>query len=219
MTHEEKLQRLRLLQEESTALIRSIEDEAALAKQEEGWPPKKFYWMYHMTTGQLLGSFGAIVALMFNVVGSVLFDKNPFELIRVFLTFPMGAGALTTDSDVMLLVGIILYVFTGALYGVVFELIMYRYFRNAARSTRIGVAVVIGLGIWIVNFYGILSWLQPLLFGGSWILEMIPWWVAALTHIVFGLTMVFIGEWGHFEATDYRRQVMVHNEDNIKEVS
>jgi hypothetical protein len=215
MTREEKLQRLRQLQDESAALARSIEVETGLRKDDEGWPPKSFYWMYHLTTGQLLGSFGAIVSLMFNVVGSVLFDKNPFELIRVFLTFPMGAGALTSDSDVALLIGIILYVFTGALYGVVFELIMYRYFRNAARATRLGVAIFIGLGIWLVNFYGILSWLQPLLFDGSWILEMIPWWVAALTHIVFALTMVFIGEWGHFEATDYRRQVMVHNEDQV----
>ena len=51
-----------------------------------------------------------------------------------------------------------------------------------------------------------------MLFGGNWILTMIPFWVAALTHIVFALTMVFIGEWGHFEATDYRRQAMVAEE-------
>src|SRR5262245_47529250 len=113
MNREEKLIRLRQLQDESAALVRSIETEEVQNAKDDGWPPKSFYWMYHLTTGLILGSFGAIVSLFFNVMGSVLFDKNPFELIRVFLTFPMGAGALTTDSDVMLLVGVILYVFTG----------------------------------------------------------------------------------------------------------
>jgi hypothetical protein len=49
-----------------------------------------------------------------------------------------------------------------------------------------------------VNFYAILSWLQPLLFGGSWIVQEVPWWVGALTHLVFGWTMLLVQPLGMF---------------------
>ncbi len=215
MTREEKIKRLQELQAEASALLTDLEEKKpVVAKEEEAWPPKSFYWWYHITTGSILGGFGAVVSLFFNVIGSVLFDKQPFQLIKVFMTFPMGEPALTNDSEITLIIGIILYIVTGAFYGIVFEVLMYRYFTNSARTTRIGVAIAIGIGIWLLNFYGILSWLQPMLFGGSWILNQIPFWVAALTHVVFALTMVFIGEWGHFEATDYKRQAMVRTEGN-----
>jgi hypothetical protein len=89
---------------------------------------------------------------------------------------------------------------------------MAKYFKDSSTIQKVLIAVSVSVAIWLINFFAILSWLQPLLFGGSWILEMIPWWVAMLTHIVFGLTMLLIGEWGHFEATDYKRQAMVRNE-------
>ena len=213
---EQKLRRIDELQAELAALMHDVEDVIEEENNSDSeWPPKNFYWWYHITTGSILGGVGAIVSLLFNVVGSVLFDKNPFELIKVFMTFPMGGSAMTSDSDVTLLIGIILYIVTGAFYGIVFEVLMYRFFSKSTRAKRIGVAIIIGLAIWIVNFYGILSWLQPMLFGGNWILSEIPFWVAALTHIVFALAMVFIGEWGHFEATDYRRHAMVAEELRI----
>lgn len=212
MTREEKIRRIQELQAETSALISTLEEEKTSKYPDETWPPKTFYLWYHIMTGSILGGFGAIGSLLFNVVGSVIFDKNPFELIKVFMTFPMGQNALTTDSSTVLIIGIMLYVVTGALYGIVFEVIMAKYFKNSARGQRVLAAIVLGLVIWIVNFYGILSWLQPMLFGGDWIISAIPFWVAALTHVVFALTMVIIGEWGHFEATDYKRQAMVRAE-------
>jgi hypothetical protein len=215
MTREEKIIRIEELEAELASLMHDVEEETIIKRSDESWPPKTFYWWYHITTGSILGSVGAIVSLFFNVIGSVLFDKHPFELIKIFMTFPMGGSALASDSDVTLIIGIILYIVTGAFYGVIFEVLMYRFFSKSTRSARVAVAIALGLGIWIVNFYGILSWLQPMLFGGNWILTMIPFWVAALTHIVFALAMVFIGEWGHFEATDYKRQAMVREELRI----
>ena len=208
MTREQKLARIDELEAELASLMHDVEDQAPI-KPDETWPPKTFYWWYHITTGSILGGIGAIVSLFINVIGSVIFDKNPFELIRIFMTFPMGEGAFTSASDVTLIIGIMLYIVTGAFYGIIFEIIIAKYFKHSKRTQRVFVAIGVGLGIWIINFYGILSWLQPMLFGGNWILNMIPFWVAALTHIVFALTMVFIGEWGHFEATDYKRQAMV----------
>jgi hypothetical protein len=37
-----------------------------------------------------------------------------------------------------------------------------------------------------------LIWLQPLLFGGSWIVELVPSCVVVLIHLVFGLTMALL---------------------------
>ncbi len=211
MTREEKLQRIDEIQAEMAVLMHDVEEELPALQKDDEWPPKTFYWWYHITTGSILGGVGAIVSLFFNVIGSVLFDKHPFELIRIFMTFPMGEGALRSDSDVALIIGIMLYIVTGAFYGIVFETIIAKYFKQSTRAKRILVAVIMSLIIWVVNFYIILSWLQPTLFGGRWIFDLIPFWVAALTHLVFGLTMVFIGEWGHFEATDYKRQAMVRD--------
>lgn len=209
ITRDERIKRIQELQAETNNLIASLQEEASIKHPDESWPPKSFYLWYHVTTGSILGGVGAIVSLLFNVVGSVIFDKHPFELIRIFMTFPMGGSALTSDSATALVVGIILYIGTGACYGVIFEVIMAKYFKASSRMTRILAAITIGISIWLLNFYAILSWLQPMLFDGNWIISMIPFWVAALTHIVFALTMVAIGEWGHFEATDYKRQAMV----------
>lgn len=212
MTRNQKLQRVRELQDEATTLLRTIEEETAAKNAGEEWPPKKFYWWYHITSGAILGGFGSITSLLFNIIGAVIVGKHPLELIRVFMTFPMGEAALKSDADTVLIIGVILYIVTGSMLGILFELVMARFFKNDSMPKKIAVAVCIGVAIWFINFYLIISWLQPLLFGGSWILELMPWWVAALTHVVFGLTMLLIGEWGHFEATDYKRQAMLHNE-------
>jgi len=37
----------------------------------------------------------------------------------------------------------------------------------ASLMRRLAIASVLAIAIWLVNFYGILSWLQPLLFGGE----------------------------------------------------
>lgn len=211
MTNDEKLQKARILQDEAAALLRSIEEERT-ERDIDNWPPKSFYWWYHITSGAILGGFGSITSLLFNIIGAVIVGKHPLELIRVFMTFPMGEAALKSDADTILIIGVILYIVTGSMLGVLFELVMAKYFKDSSLMQKVLVAIGISIAIWVINFFAIISWMQPMLFGGSWILEMIPWWVAALTHIVFGLTMLLIGEWGHFEATDYKRQAMVRNE-------
>ena len=50
-----------------------------------------------------------------------------------------------------------------------------------------------------LNYYLILSWLQPWLFGGNWIVNLVPWWVATLTHLVFGWTMALAYPLGMYE--------------------
>ncbi len=49
-----------------------------------------------------------------------------------------------------------------------------------------------GMALWILNYYGILSWLQPLLWDESTIVDQIPTWVAILTHVCYGATVALI---------------------------
>lgn len=161
-----------------------------------------FYTAYYVVTGAMLGIFGAATSLLFNVVGSYLWAEwtgrvqHPLRLIQVYLTFPLGAAALDINSGVTLAIGSCLYLATGMVYGVLFHLVQARFAPQASFGARIVLISVLSLAVWIVNFYGILSWLQPLLFGGNWIVTEVPPWVAALTHLVFGWTMVLVYPFG-----------------------
>jgi len=162
------------------------------------WPPAGYYTTFHVLAGILLGFLGACSSILFNVVGSLLVGQHPLQIIKVYLTFPLGEAALTLDSGIAMGVGTCLYLLTGSLYGVAFHLVISRWFEKAGAGRRLAAASMIGLGLWIVNFYGILIWLQPLLFGGNWIVSLVPFWVAALTHLVFAWTMLVLEQWGVF---------------------
>jgi hypothetical protein len=163
-----------------------------------------YYAAYYATAGFLLGIFGGLASLMFNVIGSLAWtsisgqEMHPLHLIQVYLTFPMGEQALDINNGTALAIGCVLYLGTGMIYGMLIHLVLTRYFPDASFRKRFAVVSLLSLLIWLVGFYGILSWLQPLLFGGRWIVELVPWWVAALTHLVFGWTMLLVYPWGLF---------------------
>lgn len=180
--------------------IRQIEAEAAgPAAGAQSWPPDGFYLVWHVLFGMMLGSLGAAVSLAANFIGAPLFGEEPMQLIRVYLTFPMGAEALSAEWGVLLAVGSILYLITGALYGIVFHLLMQVYFSDADFRKLLIVGSVFGLALWVGNFYLVLSWLQPLLQGDNWIVRLVPPWVGALTHLAFAWTMVLAAGWSRFE--------------------
>lgn len=181
------------------AAIRQLEAEAADESTPRTWPPDGYYLLWHVVVGMTLGGVGAVVSLLANVFGAPLFGERPMELIRVFLTFPMGARALEVEEGTVLMVGSVLYLLTGALFGIGIHLIFSIFFADANRGKRFLVATGLGLALWIVNFYLILSWLQPLLLGGDWIVRLIPIWVGALTHLAFAWTIAAAEGWGRFE--------------------
>lgn len=162
------------------------------------WPPREYYTTYHVLAGMVLGLFGAAASLLFNIVGAAMVGRHPLELIRVYLTFPLGEKALEVQSGFALAAGCCLYLGTGMIGGIPFHLILSRYFGNSSGITRFIVATVLAIGVWIINFYVILSWLQPLLIGGNWIVEKIPVFVAVSTHLVFGWTLLLVDQWGRF---------------------
>ena len=195
MNQEERLAELDQLRERIAHLEREV---AHSCEQAPDWAPQSYYGTYHLLAGMVLGLVAAAASLMFNIVGSAMVGQHPLELIRVYLTFPMGEAALELDSGFALAAGCCLYLGTGMFGGIPFHMILTRYFAGASFGKRFVVAGLLGVGVWIVNYYGILSWLQPRLIGGNWIVERIPIVVAVFTHVVFGWTMMLVAQWGHF---------------------
>lgn len=173
------------------------------AEEARPWQATGYYAAYYATTGFMLGGVGALASLFFNVVGSLVVGQHPLRLIQVYLTFPLGEEALRLEGGLALAIGCCLYIATGMLYGIVFQLVLARWAPRAGFGARLAWASGLALLIWVVNFYGILSWLQPLVFGGRWILSEIPFWVAAATHLVFGWTMALAYPLGAY--TPYKR--------------
>lgn len=192
-----KQRELEQLQARVAEIEEQLAEEAAAPRQ-----PAGYYTAYYATTGFLLGMFGAAASLLFNIVGSLAVGQHPLKLIQVYLTFPLGEHALNLDSGLALAIGCCLYLATGMLYGMVFQVVLTRFASEATFVHRFLIVTALSLVVWLVNFYGILSWLQPMLFGGSWIVDRIPIWVAALTHLVFGWTMLAVYPLGLY--TPYR---------------
>lgn len=162
------------------------------------WPEAGFRPLKRLQVGAVLGGLAGCVSLLLNVIGSVAWPAiggeahHPLRLVQVFLTFPLGESALDLNSGALLALGCILYLATGMLYGMLLEFTISYLLPHAGGFARLLFFTVSAIALWAVIFYGLISWLQPLLFHGRWILELIPWWVAALTHLAFGATMALI---------------------------
>jgi len=204
--------------EKLRAQVQQLEAEIVKEKAEKGWRASGYYTAYYATAGFILGIFGAMASLLFNIIGAPIAGKTPLELIRIYLTFPLGEKALELNTagqggyavgdGVILAIGCCLYLATGMLMGIPVYLALTRFAGKGGLILRLAVATVVSLAIWAFNFYAVLSWLQPLLVGGdpgNWITnpKFLPWWVAAATHIVFGWTIALLYSWGEY--TPYRR--------------
>jgi hypothetical protein len=197
--------------EELRAQVRQLEAEIQADQAANPWPPKTFYSEYYATTGFILGMFAAAISLLVNVVGAPIAGKSPLELIRIYLTFPLGEKALQLTSNakdiyvigdgVILAMGCCLYLGTGMLLGVPFFVALSWLTEGRSVIYRLFIATILATALWLVNFYAILAWLQPALFGGSWIVdpEILPRWVALVTHLVFGWTLALLYPWGRFQ--------------------
>lgn len=189
------------------ARVRQLEVELTDAQQAAPWRPTGFYAAYHGTSGFVLGIAGATVALLANVIAAPIAGKNPLELIRVFLTFPMGERALnlsgssgTVGDGMILAFGCCLFLGTGMIIGIPFNILLTRLAGGAPLIKRLLVATALSIGIWMLAFYGILFWLQPWFFGGRWIFDLVPWWVAAATHVLYGCTIAVLHPLGNLPA-------------------
>ncbi len=193
MDREAKLRELERLRAE----VHSLEAELA-PEGTATWPPRRYYTAYHVLAGFVLGMVGATASLLYNIVGSLLVGQHPLQLIRVYLTFPLGEQALHTDSGLALAIGCCLYLATGMVLGIPFELVLSGILSRAGFLARFLAVSGLALALWAFNFYAVLAHVQPWLFGGRWIVDEIPWWVSASTHLVFGWTMLLVQPFGAF---------------------
>jgi hypothetical protein len=187
--------------------VAQLEQELATGEVQPFAPPG-FYADYFATTGFMLGIFGAMASLLANVIGSLAIGQHPLEIIRVYLTFPLGDQALdpSMDSGLALAVGCCLYLATGMVLGVPVYLALARWADAGPVTRRLLVGSVVAVAIWVVNYYVVLSWLQPAVVAmrpENLIVRRIPWWVGCLTHLVFGWTLALVYPWGRF--SPYRR--------------
>jgi hypothetical protein len=194
---------------ESESELRRLQERVAELESEmselrtDTWQRSKvsFYPTYLAWSGAVLGMIGAIASLLVNIVGSLAIGQHPLRLIQIYLTFPLAEKAMdpNLDSGIALAVGCCLYVLTGAVIAIPLQLILVRFFPTADLMMRLAIGTVLGLLMWAVNFYLLIAWLQPWLFGGNWIVELIPPWIGALTHVVFAWVVAALSPWGRFE--------------------
>jgi hypothetical protein len=162
------------------------------------WQETNFSVLRYAKGGLLPGALAGCISLLMNVIGSVLWpaisgiDQHPLRLIQVYLTFPLGESALKLESGGVLALGCLLYIGTGMLYGMLFEMAIAYFVPRAGMPARLVFCSVLALLIYVLNFYCLLAWIQPSISGGRWVVELIPWWVAALTHLAFGWTMALL---------------------------
>jgi len=161
------------------------------------WPPVGFYLTFYIVAGTTIGILGSVASFALNVIGSLLVKQDPLYVLRVYGTIFLGETALTTEDLNFFMLVAVVHFSVGACAGAVFHVLVNRFFPDQG-LLQIVLGGVYGLLMWVVNFYLIISWLQPLLVGRPFILELMPFWVAALTHIVYGLTLGLLQPLGRF---------------------
>lgn len=163
------------------------------------WPPAGFYLTYYVVSGTILGILGSITSFACHVLGSIMVHQDPLRVLRVYGTVFLGPAALSTDDlDFFMLVGVV-HFSVGAAAGAVFNVAVNR-FAPPRAGVQIALGAAYGLLMWVVNFYVVMAWLQPVLVGRAYVVEMMPPAVAALTHLVYGLTLGALQPLGRFVA-------------------
>src|SRR3954453_19469557 len=139
------------------ARVDKLETELTTAAARPGWRATEYYAAYYATAGFLLGSFGAMASLLFNVVGALAVGRNPVELIRVYLTFPLGEKALlltegskvyAVNDGVILAFGCCLYLGTGMLLGIPVYMALARFAPEGGGVKRLCYPSVLPPWIW-----------------------------------------------------------------------
>jgi len=182
--------------------IEELEEELEqLARPGPAWIPERFYTAYHALAGIVIGALAAWISLALNALGSLILLGDPFRLMKYYAT--IFTGDLTeANRAAELMVAIGIHTITGSLCGAPIHVVASRYFPGRGLITRVAWGVLLGLVMWVVNFYAVLSWLQPLLVGRFYIGE-IPIWVAALTHVSFAVTVLVLQPLGEFDARSH----------------
>jgi hypothetical protein len=151
----------------------------------------KWRTLYFATIGAFAGYLGSMVILGADIALARIMGFAPFMFLRYYATLHEGQAALLMTSRGFLLNAIVMHLAVGSALGAIFVLTVSR--RDIQRFVHyLAAGIGFGLGVWFINFYLLLSWIQPLVNGKSYILENIPWWVAMVTHALYGITIALV---------------------------
>jgi hypothetical protein len=177
--------------ERHRAAIVDLEAQLGDENVPRAWPPVGFYLTFYIVAGTTLGILGSLTSFAFHVVGSLLVEQDPLLFLRVYGTFFLGGEALTTDDLNFFMLVAVVHFSVGASAGAVFQVLISRFVpENWPLQILLGAAY--GMLMWVVNFFFVMSWLQPMLVGDAYVLDLMPMWVAALTHVIYGVTLGFL---------------------------
>ena len=161
------------------------------------WPPAGFYLTFYVVSGLIIGILGSLTSFAFHFIGSLLVNQDPLLFLRVYGTVFLGPAALTTDDLNFFMLVAVAHFSVGAVAGAVFHVLV-NWLVPDRPALHIALGAVYGLLMWVVNFYVVLSWLQPRLFGDALVLKLMPAWIAATTHLIYGLTLGVLQPLGRF---------------------
>ena len=206
-----KVDELRREVGEQRARLKALEQDLARAERDardREWFPKGFYAAYYILAGLVLGVIASWVTLGLNVVGAYLLREDPLKLLRVYSTILGGESTAEGSEAVVMMFALGIHTVVGAVCGAPIHVVYSRYFQGGSLVQRAITGVVLGLIMWLVNFYGILYWFQPLILGDStsFIVESIEPWVAALTHVAFSGTVLLLQPFALFNATEHQSE-------------
>lgn len=183
-------------------IIRELEEELERAARGEtaSWVPQRFYTAYYILAGLLIGMVAAWITLILNCIGSAILLGDPLKLLRVYGTFFAGQEAMETNKAAILMLSVLIHTLTGAVCGAPIHVVVSRFYPGLKRAGRLLAGVILGFIMWAVNFYGLLSWLQPLILGdgGPSIVKETPVWVAISNHLAFTVLMMLLQPLGTF---------------------
>ena len=100
--------------------VSELESQIAAEAEYVPFQPTGYYTAYYATTGFMLGIFGAMAVCCSTSSARSLTGRHPLELIRVYLTFPLGDKAFDLPPEqngLMLAIGCCLYLRHGHAAG------------------------------------------------------------------------------------------------------
>lgn len=180
-------------------------ERAQKASRESQWFPEGYYTAYYVLSGLVLGIVASWVVLLLNVVGAYLVGEEPLKLLRVYSTILGGERTMASKDAVVLIFAVGVHTLTGAVCGAPIHVIYSRFFMGQKLAARLVTGFILGIVMWLINFYGVLSWLQPLILGEetSYIVRNMPWWVALASHVAFTETMLILQPVAVFSRQNY----------------
>ena len=206
----ESIEELRRQVEATRKALEDLETKLRGVEREERdriWFPRGFYTAYYVLSGMVLGVVASWLTLILNVAGAHLAGEEPLKLLKVYSTILGGARTAGSAEAVVLIFALGVHTLTGAVCGAPIHVVYSRFFTDQKLPQRLITGLVLGVVMWLVNFYGILSWFQPLILGEetSYIVQNIPAWVALLSHVAFTEAVVLLQPLAVFNARNYPR--------------